>query len=225
MNILEKINGFDQWKELSSVTKEKLIKHSTYNSYSKETTIYLENKQNPLIYLILSGYVILSKVSSDGKEKYLYYLSTGDLINQCTIDGKVTTTTAKANRNTSLIKIHRDILMDIMEEDFQLCTLVLKSLTLKVRRSQRQILNLGVYGIDQRTISKLLKLSRDYGKKMNGYLLIDAPLNQTDLAHMVGASREAVNRSLKDLEDKGIIFFVGHKIAITDRNKLLDKML
>lgn len=225
MNILEQINSFDQWKSLSSKTKEEIIKHSTYNHYSKETTIYLENKQNPLIYLILSGYVILSKVSSDGKEKYLYYLSGGDLINQCTIDGKVTTTTAKANRNTALIKIHRDILMGLMKEDFQLCTLVLNSLTLKVRRSQRQILNLGVYGIQQRTISKLLKLSRDYGKEMNGYLLIDAPLNQTDLAHMVGASREAVNRALKELEDKEIIFFVGHKIAIADRDKLLDEML
>ena len=112
-----------------------------------------------------------------------------------------------------------------MEKDFRLCTLVLNSLSLKIRRSQRQILSLGVYNVTQRTVSKLLKLSRDYGKEINGYILIDAPLNQTDLSHLVGASREAVNRSLKDLESRGIIFFIGHKIAITDRDKLLGEMI
>lgn len=225
MDILKQLNRFDPWSNLSCETKEKIVKHSTYSYHTREVTLYLESNTNPLIYLILSGYVILSKISSDGKEKYLYYLSDGDLINQCTIDDKVTTTTAKATRNTHLISIHKDMFLSLMEEDFQLCSLVLNSLTLKVRRSQRQILNLGVYNTSQRTVSKLLKLSRDYGKQMDDYLLIDAPLNQTDLSYMVGASREAVNRSLKELEAKGIIFFMGHKIAITDREKLLDEML
>lgn len=225
MDILSQLNKFEDWKNLNSTTKEKIIKHSTHDNFTRETTIYLESDANPLIYLILSGYVILSKISSDGKEKYLYYLSHGDLVNPCAIDGKVTTTTAKAVRHTQLISIHKDIFLKLMEEDFQLCTLVLNSLTIKVRRSQRQILNLGVYNTSQRTVSKLLKLSRDYGVNMDNYILIDAPLNQTDLSHMVGASREAVNRSLKELEAKEIIFFMGHRIVITDREKLLSEML
>lgn len=225
MKILDKINTFKNWKDLKKETKTKIVKLSTYNNYTKETTLYLEDSKDPLIYLILSGYIISSKVSSDGKEKYLYYLSNGDLVNQCAIDGKVTTTTAKAVRNTETISIHKDIFLNLMKEDFQLCSLVLNSLTLTIRKSQRQILNLGVYGISQRTVSKLLKLSRDYGKKIDDYILIDAPLNQTDLSYMVGASREAVNRALKELEDKNIIFFVGHKIAIANRDKLLDEML
>lgn len=225
MKILDKINTFKNWKDLKKETKVKIVKLSTYNNYTKETTLYLEDSKNPLIYLILSGYIISSKISSNGKEKYLYYLSNGDLVNQCAIDGKVTTTTSKAVRNTETISIHKDIFLNLMKEDFKLCSLVLNSLTLTIRKSQRQILNLGVYGISQRTVSKLLKLSRDYGKKIDDYILIDAPLNQTDLSYMVGSSREAVNRALKELEDKNIIFFVGHKIAITNRDKLLDEML
>lgn len=225
MKVVEQLNKFESWKNLNEETKENIIQYSTYAKYDKETILYLESDLNPLVYLILSGYVVLSKISADGREKYLYYLSDGDLMNQCAIDGKVTTTTAKVVRNTSLITIDKDVFLDLMEADFNLCFLVLSSLTLKVRRSQRQILNLGVYNTSQRTVSKLLKLSRDYGKQMDGYLLIDAPLNQTDLSYMVGASREAVNRSLKELENKGIISFKGHKIAIIDREKLLDEML
>ena len=225
MNILRELKKFGFWRDLEDKTKEKIINSSTYKNYTKDTVLYPESSQHHLIYLIISGYVVLSKISSDGKEKYLYYLSDGDLINQCAIDGKVTTTTARVVHDTHLMVIHKDTLLALMEEDFNLCFLLLSSLSLNVRRSQRQILNLGVYNTSQRTISKLLKLSRDYGKQMNGYLLIDAPLNQTDLSHMVGASRESVNRSLKELETKGIISFKGHKIAIIDREKLLDEML
>lgn len=225
MDILKKLNEFESWKDLNSETKTNIIKNSTFIEHKKETTLYLESNPNPLIYLILSGYVILSKISSDGKEKYLYYMSKGDLINEYAIDGKPTTASAKVSKSSELISIHKDVFLDLMEKDFKLCSLVLNSLTLKVRRSQRQILNLGVYSTNQRIISNLLKLSRDYGREIDGYILIEAPLNQTDLSYMVGASRETVNRSLKELESKGLISFVGHKIAILNREELLNQIL
>lgn len=222
MMILKQLNKFESWKDISQKTKEKFLKYSTYMENTKGTVLYLESELNPLIYLILSGYIVLSKISPEGKEKYLYYLSDGDFVNQCSIDGKVTTTSAKTISDTCLISIDKDILLKLMQEDFNLNFLVLTSLAHLTRRSQRQILNLGIYNTSQRVASRLWKLSRDYGKEVNGYILIDAPMNQTDLSNMVGASRETVNRFLKELESKEIIFLKGHKIIIIDRDKLLD---
>ncbi|SHE95050.1 cAMP-binding domain of CRP or a regulatory subunit of cAMP-dependent protein kinases [Tissierella praeacuta DSM 18095] len=216
------LDNFKSWRNISKETKEKFLKNSTYMEYTKGTVIYLESEQNPLIYLISSGYIVLSKTSIEGKEKYLYYLSTGDFINQCAIDGKLTATTAKVVSDASLISIDKDILLKLMKEDFELNLLILTSLTHIIRRSQRQILNLGIYNTSQRIASRLWKLSRDYGKKIDDYTLIDAPINQTDLSNMVGASRETVNRFLKELENKGIVILKGHSIIIIDRDRLLD---
>ncbi|MEY8417001.1 Crp/Fnr family transcriptional regulator [Tissierella praeacuta] len=216
------LDNFKSWRNISKKTKEKFLKNSTYMEYTKGTVIYLESEQNPLIYLISSGYIVLSKTSIEGKEKYLYYLSTGDFINQCAIDGKLTATTAKVVSDASLISIDKDILLRLMKEDFELNLLILTSLTHIIRRSQRQILNLGIYNTSQRIASRLWKLSRDYGKKIDDYTLIDAPINQTDLSNMVGASRETVNRFLKELENKGIVILKGHSIIIIDRDRLLD---
>ncbi|HAE92805.1 Crp/Fnr family transcriptional regulator [Tissierella praeacuta] len=216
------LDNFKSWRNISKETKEKFLKNSTYMEYTKGTVIYLESEQNPLIYLISSGYIVLSKTSIEGKEKYLYYLSTGDFINQCAIDGKLTATTAKVVSDASLISIDKDILLRLMKEDFELNLLILTSLTHIIRRSQRQILNLGIYNTSQRIASRLWKLSRDYGKKIDDYTLIDAPINQTDLSNMVGASRETVNRFLKELENKGIVILKGHSIIIIDRDRLLD---
>lgn len=222
--LMNKLEQFQSWNNLKKETRNKILQYSLYSEYADDTLLYLETEAHSLIYFIISGYVILSKISPNGKEKYLYYLSCGDFINQCAIDEKVTTTNAKALKNTCLISMDKEILIQLMKKDFQFNFILIKSLALTLRRSQRQIFNLGVYSISQRTASKLLKLSRDYGKKVNGYVLIDAPLNQTDLSYMVGASREGVNRFLKVLENKKVIAFKGHKIAIIDRNKLLDYM-
>ncbi|WP_313757960.1 Crp/Fnr family transcriptional regulator [Tissierella sp.] len=216
------LDNFKSWRDISEETKEKFLKNSSYMEYTKGTVIYLESEQNPLIYIILYGYIVLSKTSIEGKEKYLYYLSTGDFINQCAIDGKLTATTAKVVSDASLISIDKDILLRLMKEDFDLNLLILTSLTHIIRRSQRQILNLGIYNTSQRIASRLWKLSRDYGKKIGDYILIDAPINQTDLSNMVGTSRETVNRFLKELENKGIVILKGHSIIIIDRDRLLD---
>lgn len=224
MNILDKLNKLDIWKDLSHENKVNIAKNSNYESFNKPVTLYLENNSHSLVYLILSGYTILSKVSSNGAEIYLYYLSSGDLVNQYAIDGNVTTTAAKTTENTEIISINKDVLLDLMEKDFELSKLIMNSLSLRLRHTQEKILNLGVYNIKQRTISELLKLSRNYGKSIDGSILIDAPLNQTDLSSMIGASRESVNRTLKNLEAKEIISFLGHKIAIKNSKKLLDEM-
>lgn len=225
MNILKELNRLNEWKDLKENIKKSLIENSIYNQYGKESILYLENTFNPIIYIILSGYVVLSKMSPNGKEKYLYYLSKGDLINESSVDGKNTTTTAKTLPNCHIISIQRDSFIQLMERDSNLACLVINRLINNLRRSQRQILNLGVYDIRKRTVSKLLKLSRDYGVPMGEYTLIDIPLNQTDISNLVGASRESINRTLKDLENKGIICFTNGKIGIKDRNMLLEEFL
>ena len=114
-------------------------------------------------------------------------------------------------------------LLTLMEKDFELNLLVLRSLSKKVRRTQRQALNLGRLKTGQRIASRLWKLSRDYGiLQKDGSILIDLPINQSDIGAMVGTSRETVSRFIKKLENENILFLKGHKILIKDRDALLD---
>lgn len=114
-------------------------------------------------------------------------------------------------------------LLSLMEEDFSLNLLVLRSLTKKVRRTQRQALNLGRLKTGQRIASRLWKLSRDHGVvQKDGSVLIDLPINQSDIGAMVGTSRETVSRFIKKLENEDVLYLKGHKIAIKNRNALLD---
>jgi len=51
----------------------------------------------------------------------------------------------------------------------------------------------------------------------NGQLVVSEKLSQQDIANMVGASREMVNRILKDLSDRGFISVESKSITIINR--------
>lgn len=220
--ILEHLNKLSSWDNILPQTKRKIANSSLLSNFDEETILFRESESISQIYLILYGLVISSRISLNGKEKYLYYLSQEDFVNLCTIDGRITSTRAKTLKGTTLIEIEKDILVDLMEGDFNLNLLILHSLTLEVRRCQRQILNMGTYSSDQRIASKLWKLFKDYGKQQDGKYYIDLPITQTDLAHMIGTTRETVNRFLAELASKEIIHLEGNEISIVDKNILLE---
>jgi CRP-like cAMP-binding protein len=138
--ILEHLNKLSSWDNVLPETKQKIDNNSLLRNFDEETILFRESESISQIYLILYGFVISSKISLNGKEKYLFYLSRDDFVNLCTIDGRTTSIRAKALKGTTLIEIEKDILIDLMREDFNLNLLILHSLTLEVRRCQRQIL-------------------------------------------------------------------------------------
>ena len=65
-----------------------------------------------------------------------------------------------------------------------------------------------------RVAKKLLDLAREHGVKVDDGTLIDVRMTQQDLASMVGASRESVNKVLGYFTDKGYISSDKHKITL-----------
>jgi len=220
---LPQIKSLKGWESVNDSTKEKLIAFSRTHKFQEDTILYLERESDVPVFIVLKGYAILSKFSEKGEEKILYIFSEGEFINELSIDFQKTSNSTRALKDSKLISIMPKDLLSLMEEDFSLNLLVLRSLTKKVRRTQRQALNLGRLKTGRRIASRLWKLSRDYGVvQKDGSVLIDLPINQSDIGAMVGTSRETVSRFIKKLENEDVLYLKGHKIAIKNRNALLD---
>jgi len=78
---------------------------------------------------------------------------------------------------------------------------VLKTLAQRLRAADRKIGDLALLGISGRISRVLLELAI----MSNGQRVVGDPFTQKDLANMIGASREMVNRTLKDFEEGGYI--------------------
>ena len=91
--------------------------------------------------------------------------------------------------------------------------MVMQILAQRVREADRKIGTLALMDVYGRVASTLLELS----VYSDGKLMVGEKLSQQDLANMVGASREMVNRILKDLSDRGFISIESKAITIINR--------
>jgi CRP/FNR family cyclic AMP-dependent transcriptional regulator len=91
--------------------------------------------------------------------------------------------------------------------------MVLRVLAQRVREADRKIGTLALMDVYGRVASTLLELAVN----RDGKLMVGERLSQQDLANMVGASREMVNRILKDLSDRGFILVESKSITIINR--------
>ena len=74
--------------------------------------------------------------------------------------------------------------------------------------------------IFERVCGVILALGESFGVRSNGSIVIDLHLTHSDLAAMVGTSRQTMNVTLHDLERKGAINLNHRKITITDEEEL-----
>jgi CRP/FNR family transcriptional regulator, cyclic AMP receptor protein len=59
-----------------------------------------------------------------------------------------------------------------------------------------------------------VELAEDYGQQNGDSILIDLEVTQSDLASMVGATRESINKELRVLREKGLVSTMGNRITI-----------
>lgn len=215
------INELKGWEEVEVKAKIELLSKSGIIKCEEEKLLYLEGQEKIPVYIVVQGNAILSKFSETGEEKILYIFGQGEFINELALDGLNTSNSTRALKNSTLLVIKSEDLLQLILTFPKLNILVIKSLTKKVRRTQRQALNLGRLKTGQRIASKLWKLSKDYGTTNELGSLIDLNINRTDIAAMVGTSRETVSRFLTVLEKAKVITYEDNKIIVRDNMKLL----
>src|SRR6266851_2824054 len=103
--------------------------------------------------------------------------------------------------------------MSMIDKQPRIANLVMRCLAERVREADRKIGTLALMDVYGRVASTLLELA----VYNDGKLMVGEKLSQQDLANMVGASREMVNRILKDLSDRGFISIESKEITIVNR--------
>lgn len=216
---------FENMDIFSSIDKE-IIKEMNSRGlikiYEKDEIIFSESEEQSNVYLVCSGKIILYKSSEEGDEKIIYILGRGDFLNELCIDDKNTSANAKAMEDSKVICFSKNDVISWMRRDFKFNMLIMNSLSNKLRRSFRQIKNLGLKKINYRIAARLWKLARDYGCSSNENIHIDINMTHSQLASMVGTSRESVSRFLKNIERKNIIKQKNQKIIICSLRELED---
>ncbi len=183
--------------------------------------LYWEGDTADKLYYIKQGRIKITKSTDDGKQLILYLFREGDLFGQFDGSGHaVHTFNAEVMDDSSIGVIQLKDLEVLLWQHGDLAVEFMKWMGLMHRMTESKFRDLLMFGKPGALCSTLIRLSNTCGKPAGSYVEITKKITNSELAEMIGATRESVNRMLSDLKKEGIIAMENGHIVIQDLHYL-----
>lgn len=164
--------------------------------------------------LIVSGEVRISLPAVTGRDQVLRIFTAGEVFGEIALlDGRPRTADGVALTNCTLLVLERRNLLAQLATDSDLALRIFGIICDRLRATSAQLEALLFHDTGTRLAASLLNLSRAHGQPR-------VDLTQTMLGEIVGASRETVNRKLREWEQAGLVALSPGRIIIKDRPAL-----
>lgn len=187
--------------------------------YGRGQIIFQQGDTSRRLYVIVKGKVRIFKSSPAGHETSINIFSTRDVIGEfATIDNQPRSATAKAISRCELLEIDSQTFLAYFRQMPDLALGLARTLAAKVRWTAAFAETVAQYDAAGRLLHTLLLYKDQLGEEIEPgkQYVLDLSLNQTDLASLIGARREWVNRLMRDWKKRGLIEYKSGKVHIID---------
>lgn len=185
-------------------------------SYPKGSVIVFEDDPGDSLYIVRQGRVKVVLVGEDGREVILGVLGVGEHFGELSlIDEQPRSAHVIAMEDTSLLVLRSDDFRRRVEASPAVAWALLQELSRRLRRADTKIHGLALLDVPGRIAHLLLDFAQE-GEADT----IDKPLTHQTIAHMIGASRETVSRTMKEFQDNGWIAVERRRISVSNRDAL-----
>ena len=188
--------------------------------------LFQEGMKAEELYIIISGKVQISKITSDGRELSLRICGANDICGELTLftDNPRYLLSAKVLEEGEIVAIKKDVIESEIFQNSKLAFEFMKWMSDHFRKTQTKFRDLVLNGKRGALFSTLIRMTNSYGIQKDNEILIDLPLTNQELANFCGTSRESTNRILSDLKKDKIISIKRGKISILDLQYLKDEI-
>jgi CRP/FNR family transcriptional regulator, cyclic AMP receptor protein len=177
--------------------------------------IFHRDDPGQVLYIIKEGKVKICIISPDGQEISLAVLGSGEYFGEfALLDELPRSTDAIALEKVECYSLQRSDFQNAIRKNFQIALHVLEGLSKRLRNTNQMVEDLIFLDVYGRVAKKLLELANKHGVQIDEGTLIDVRLTQQELASMVGASRESVNKVMGYFTEKQFISTDKHRITI-----------
>ena len=174
------------------------------------------------LFLVTSGAVRLSSVTASGREIVVVLLCRGDLFGESALLGDPSLVRAQAVGPTTVLALPIPSMRAMLERTPATAEELLRLIAARLHRTSAALEDAMAADVPRRVVGRLRELADDHGVPGPHGVRLRIPLTQDELARMVGASRESVNRTVGALAARGVIRSGGGRFVITDPDALRD---
>ena len=183
--------------------------------------LFNEGDPGDRLYVVTAGKIKLGRTAADGRENLLAVMGPGEMFGELSLfDPGPRTASATAVTDTTLIGLGNTDLRPWLLQHPQVAARLLAALARRLRRTNEAMADLVFSDVPGRVAKALLDLAQRFGEATDDGLRVSHDLTQEELAQLVGASRETVNKALADFATRGFLRLEGRAVVILDLDRL-----
>jgi CRP/FNR family transcriptional regulator, cyclic AMP receptor protein len=209
------LSAIPLFHNLSSSQIASIGAHSALMAHEKGDVILRQGDVADSFYVIVAGQVkvYMHDENDNSREVILKTLGPGEFFGEIPMfDQEPRSANVAALERCHLQVLSYRSFQKAIEQSPDIAAAVMGTLAKRLRHADRRIGTLALMDISARVSRTLMELAI----VSNGRRVVGEPFTQKDLASMIGASREMVNRTLKDLQGEGYINVQRKSITILD---------
>jgi CRP/FNR family transcriptional regulator len=184
-------------------------------------TLFNEGDPGDRLYVVTEGKIKLGRTAPDGRENLLAVLGPGEMFGELSLfDPGPRTATATAVTDAAVLELGHNDLQPWLTGRPEVAAHLLGALAQRLRRTNEAMADLVFSDVPGRVAKALLDLARRFGVQSEDGLHVTHDLTQEELAQLVGASRETVNKALADFASRGFLRLEARAVVILDIERL-----
>jgi CRP/FNR family transcriptional regulator, cyclic AMP receptor protein len=188
---------------------------------SRGASAFHEGDQGDQLYVIMSGKIKLGRTAPDGRENLLAILGPGEVFGEMALFNPAPrTASATAVSATRLAGLRHDNLRKVIQSTPEVSMQLLRALAQRLSKTNESLADLVFSDVPGRVAKALLDLADRFGRPAADGLLVAHDLTQEELAQLVGASRETVNKALAEFVQRGWIRLENRAVVVLDLQRL-----
>jgi CRP/FNR family transcriptional regulator, cyclic AMP receptor protein len=200
---------------------EALAASLTYGDYSRGDHVFDEGEQGDTLFIVLSGKVKIGRRAADGRENMLSVMGPSDMFGELSLfDPGPRTATAVVVTDARLASLAHSSLRPWIQDRPEIAEQLLRVLARRLRRTNDALADLIFTDVPGRVAKALLELAQRFGTPEGDGVRVHHDLTQEELAQLVGASRETVNKALADFASRGWMRVDSRAVTLLDRERL-----
>jgi len=213
-NEIELLSGVELFAELDDETMADIVSRADRRLLERNDVLFGEEDPPGELFVVVSGRVAIANRSDDGRESLVALMEHGDLFGEMPLfDNGQRSAEARALETSEVLAIPYAPLRELYERRPDLLWRVVAMLAVRLRSMDAALADSVFLDVTGRTAKRLLELAGEDDE-------FALPVTQEELAGMVGASRERVNKAIASFVKLGWIEQRDRHYVITNRQQL-----
>lgn len=201
--------------QVDDASLEELARSAVERNYKKGQIVFTQGDPSGSLYFVMSGRVKVFVTSERGDEMVFITLGPlGCFGELALVDGLPRSATVEVVEACRLLVLQRDAVRRFMHDHPQVTDALLRMIGSLVRRLSDQAADFVFLDLHGRLAKLLIALAEENDEDGGKTPVVELPLTQSDLARMVGGTRQSVNQILHIFADRGYIELDRRKIVL-----------